>query len=136
MFRKMHLPLLLLGILGVIYISGEILLYYVFKPVTVKEFQPYAKIADNFVVILMALAYIHERMDGFLERDWGNFRLNMAFLVFFTLTSIIFVPFNFLINAHSNVKFYFWACNGTLIILLYLYLSYKMVNLPGKKVLT
>ncbi|SFQ27134.1 hypothetical protein [Flavobacterium akiainvivens] len=135
MFRKRHLPLLILGILGLVYITAEIALLYVFNQIVVKDFQPYAKVVDNFIIILMALAYMQERMNRFREQQWGNFRLNMAFLVYFTVNTVFFLPFNFMVNASSDVKFYFWTGHVSLLILLYSYLGFKMLKIPSKAML-
>jgi len=126
MFKKKQLFLTALGIAGLLYIVSEMLLIFVFKGLVIKEFQPYAKVADNFVIVLMALAYLHEKMSRYGESEWGSFRLNMVFLVFFTLNTIIFLPFNFLINAAGNVKFYFWTGHIILLILFYLYLAFEI----------
>ncbi len=126
MFLKKQLFLTALGIAGLIYIVAEMLLIFVFKGLVVKEFQPYAKVVDNFVIVLMALAYLHEKMTRYSESAWGSFRLNMVFLVFFTLNTMIFLPFNFMINATGNTKFYFWAGHIILLILFYLYLTFEI----------
>jgi len=126
MFLKKQQFITLLGSGGLLYIIAEMLLVFVFKGLVIKDFQPYAKVADNFVIVLMALAYLHERVNGFGESGWGSFRLNMVFLVFFTLNTIIFLPFNFMINAAGNAKFYFWAGHVVLLILFYLYLTFEL----------
>lgn len=132
LFRKTHVPLLILGILGLAYIAWEALFYYVFSKIIVKDFQPYAKIADNFVVILLTLAYMQERISRFRESEWGNFRLNMAFLIYFTVNTIFFLPFNFLVNVSNDVKFYFWTGHIAMLLLLYSYLGLKLLSVSYK----
>jgi len=126
MFLKKQLLLTILGIAGLLYILAEMLLVFVFKGLVIKEFQPYAKVVDNFVIVLMTLAYLHEKMSRYGESEWGSFRLNMVFLVFFTLNTILFLPFNFMVNAAGNVKFYFWTGHIILLILFYLYLTFEI----------
>ena len=126
MFLKKQLLLTILGIAGLLYILAEMLLVFVFKGLVIKEFQPYAKVVDNFVIVLMTLAYLHEKMSRYGESVWGSFRLNMVFLVFFTLNTILFLPFNFMVNAAGNVKFYFWTGHIILLILFYLYLTFEI----------
>jgi len=111
-----------LGIVGAVYIIAEILGYFVLNTLDIKQFQPYAKVLDNFLIIIMALAFVQEKMANFKESGWGNFKLNTVILVFFTLTIIIFLPFNFLINGSSDVKFYFWIVNVIAVVLFYLFL--------------
>ncbi len=133
LFRRRHLPLLILGISGLIYIFTEILLLYIFNSLVIKDFQPYAKVVDNFIIILMALAYIQERINRFRESQWGNFRLNVAFLIYFTINTLLFLPFNFLVNAGSNAKFYFWGGHIILLICLYIYLVVKLIKVSYKR---
>jgi hypothetical protein len=127
MFRNRQLLITILGISGLIYIITEVMLIFVFKELDIKQFQPYTKVVDNFIIILMALAYLHERMNRYREREWGSFRLNIVFLVFFTLNSLFFLPFNFMVNA-SNIIFYFWVGHIILLILFYLYLTFEIIN--------
>lgn len=111
-----------IGIAAGTYIVAEILLYFVFNALNVKQFQPYCKVIDNFIIIIMALLFFKQKISNFKELGWDNFRLNTVLLIFFTLNTIIFLPFNFLINGTSEVKFYFWMFNSVTIVLLYIFL--------------
>lgn len=112
-----------IGIAGALFIIAEILQYFVFNTLNVKQFQPYAKVADNFIVIIMALVFFYQKMNSYSETKWDNFKLNIAILVFFTFNTIIFLPFNFLINESSGVKFYVWTGNLIILLLFYIYLT-------------
>ncbi|WP_237421185.1 hypothetical protein [Flavobacterium sp. Sd200] len=98
------------------------LLYFVFNTLDVKQFQPYAKVADNFIVILMALSFYYQKINSFNELRWGYFRLNTVILIYFTFNIMVFLPFNFMINESSGIKFYFWTANMVFILLFYGYL--------------
>ncbi|WP_074961422.1 hypothetical protein [Flavobacterium akiainvivens] len=128
MFRKPQRFLTILGIAGLCYIFAEMLLIFVFKGLSLKDFSPYAKVADNFIIILFALAFISERVNHFQEKEWGNFRLNIIFLVFFTINTLFFLPFNFMVNAGTITKFYFFAGHLTILALFYLYLTFEIIN--------
>jgi len=112
-----------MGVAGALFIVAEILQYFVFNTLNVKQFQPYAKVADNFIVIIMALVFFYQKMNSYSETKWDNFKLNIAILVFFTFNTIIFLPFNFLINESSGVKHYFWIGNLIMVLLFYIYLT-------------
>ena len=126
LFTKPNKILIGLGVAGAIYIIAEILLYFVFNTLNVKQFQPYAKVLDNFIIVLLALFFFKEKAINFKESGWGNFRLNTVLLLFFTLTTIIFLPFNFLINAASEVKFYFWMFNVIMLVMFYIFLAVEV----------
>jgi len=112
-----------LGLLGMLYIITEFFQYFVFNTVDVKQFQPYAKITDNFIVIIMALVFYYQKMNSFNETWLTNFKLNTVILLYITVNAIIFLPFNFIINASGNAKFYIWTINVAFILLFYLYLT-------------
>lgn len=115
-----------LGSLGLIYIIGETVFYFVLNDVTAKQFQPYSKVVDNFLIIVMALAFFLEKIDGYREINWDNFRLNTILLVFFTINMLVFLPFNFLVNETTGLKFYFWSINIVILIILDVYLTYSI----------
>ncbi len=119
LLKKKNLALTILGIFGIIYIVGEIVYYFILNDVNAIDFQPYSKVVDNAVIILLALTFLQEKMSDFRESKWENFRLNLVILVFFTLNTLIFLPFNFLVNESSGVKFYFWT--GNVIVTLFFY---------------
>lgn len=118
---KKHIITLIISLVAITYIGWE-LFSYLFLDSDVKNFQPYAKVADNFVVILLALTFLYEKMNSYKESKWDNFRLNIVVLVYFTLNTLIFLPFNFLVNEGSGIKFYFWGFNIVITLLFYVYL--------------
>lgn len=116
-------PLLLgIGALGAFYIIAEFINYFVIGNFSVKYFQPYAKVADNFVVIIMSLYFFYEKANGYPHNKLANVKLNTVILLFFTLNAIMFLPFNFFINEQSGVQFYVWNINVCIIIAFYVYL--------------
>lgn len=123
LFSKPSKILIAIGIVGCIYIVAEMLQYFVFNSLNIKQFQPYAKVVDNFIIILMALVFFYKKMKDFKETKWGDFRLNTVILVLFTFNTIIFLPFNFMVNESSGVKFYFWTGNMLLLVGFYIYLT-------------
>jgi hypothetical protein len=123
LFKARHNILLGLGIIGILYIIWEIV---IFNQVKAKDFQPYSKTLDNFIVILLALAFLQEKITRFKESKWDNFQLNIVILIFFTLNLIFFLPFNFLVNESTGLKFYFWLGNLILTLSFYSYLTYSI----------
>lgn len=111
-----------LGIAGTLYIVIEIMQYFILETLDLKQYQPYAKVIDNFNIILMALTFFYQKMDHFNETRWGNFKLNTAILIYFTINTLVFLPFNFLVNETSGVKFYFLTGNVLMTLFFYIYL--------------
>jgi len=123
LFNKPNKILIGLGCIGLIYIVAEFLQYFVFDTLNLKQFQPYCKIADNFIVIIMALVFYYQKMNSFNETKWTNFKLNTAVLIYFTINTIIYIPFNFIINETIGVRLYIWTVNIVIILLFYSYLT-------------
>lgn len=137
LLKNKNLALIILGIFGVTYIIGEIVYYFILNNVSATNFQPYSKVVDNAVIILLALTFLQEKMSDFRESKWQNFRLNLVILVFFTLNTLIFLPFNFLVNESSGVKFYFWTGNVIITLLFYTFLISEIWrNAKTKKIKT
>lgn len=129
LFGKRHKVINVIGIVGALYILAELINDFILNSISPAEFQPYAKVVDNFIIVMLALTFLYEKMSTYTESRWENFGLNIVFLVFYTLNTIIFLPFNFLVNENSGVKFYFWAGNIILAIIYYSYLTYKIWRL-------
>lgn len=125
LFKNKYKLLFIICLVAVVYIICE-LVYYTFFNTSIKSFQPYSKVVDNFIVILLALSFLQEKIVDFKEQKWDNFTLNIVILVFFTFNTLIFLPINFLVNEGSGVKFYFWAGNSILLLLFYSYLIAKV----------
>jgi uncharacterized membrane protein len=106
-----------------LYIVVEFFEYFIFGTLDIKQFQPYSKIVDNFIIIVMALVFYYEKMNSFNETKWSNFKLNTAILIYFTINAIVFLPFNFIINENIGVRFYIWTVNVVIILLFYSYLT-------------
>lgn len=119
-FKARHRLVLGLSIIGIFYIIWEIAAF----EMDVKQFQTYSKVVDDFIIITLALSFFHEKINIFKESKWDNFKLNAVILVFFTLNMIFFLPFNFLVNERTGLKFYFWLGNLTITLSFYLFLIY------------
>lgn len=126
LFKVRQNILIGIGLIGIVYIIGEILFYFIFNTLDSKVYQPYAKVVDNFIIIMLSLTFFQEKMNRFRESKWENVTLNLVIITFFTLNLIFFLPFNFLINESTGLKFYFWLGNLTITVLFYLYLTWSI----------
>lgn len=118
----------ILGALGLLYIAGETLWFFVINKADLINFQPYCKVADNFVIICMTLSFLYYRMTEFNETKWDNFWINIVFLVYFTFDMIFFLPFSFIVSAGNNIKFIFWILHQVSLLLLYGYLLLRIIK--------
>lgn len=118
-FKTKYKALLGLNILGMLYIIWDIA---TFSFTSAKDFQSYAKVFDNFGIILLALTYCYEKLNQPDATKWENFRLNIIILLFFTINLILFLPYNFIINDNNGIQFYFWQAIIFTTISFYIYL--------------
>ncbi len=125
LLTKKYIVTFIINAVVIVYIVWE-LFSYLFFGTDVQHFQPYAKVVDNFMIILLALSLLYEKMNSYKESRWDNFRLNIVVLIFFTLNTLIFLPFNFLVNEGTGIKFYFWTGNVILLLLFYGFLTWSI----------
>lgn len=123
LFKAKHRLVLSLYLIAFIYIVWEIML---FESSNIKGFQTYTKVVDDFIIIILALSFFHEKINIYRESKWDNFRLNTVFLVFFSLNMMFFLPFNFLLFESTGVKFFFWFGISISTLLFYLYLTHSI----------
>ncbi|PZR20363.1 MAG: hypothetical protein DI539_11040 [Flavobacterium psychrophilum] len=122
-FKVKHRLVLFLFFAACIYILYEIL---IFDKENMAEYQSYAKVVDDFIIIILALTFFHEKINIFKESKWDNFRLNAVVVVFFSVNLVFFLPFNFIINKSSGYQLYFWFAIAVTILMFYSYLTYAV----------
>jgi len=123
--NKKYRILFAMNILAMIYIIWDIV---TFSFTSAQTFQSYAKVFDNFGIILLALTYCYEKLDQPNVAKWKNFRLNIVIAVFFTINLIFFLPYNFIINDNAGIQFYFWFGIAITTIMFYIYLTTLVIQ--------
>jgi hypothetical protein len=123
LFKRKNTVITIVAFLGILYVLAEIYLNFIYERVSIQEFQPYAKPVSNIIIIVLSLTFLYEKMSSYTDARLGNFAFNNVVLIYFTLNTLIYLPFNFLVNENSGVKFYFWGANIILILLFYVYLT-------------
>jgi hypothetical protein len=113
-------------IIGLFFVSFLYILWEIvsLERKEVKGFQSYAKVVDDFLIIILALTFFHERINIFRESKWDNFRLNTVILVFFSFNLSLFLPLNFILN--DTFGYYFWFGNILSLLLFYSYLTHSI----------
>ncbi|MFY7729295.1 MAG: hypothetical protein ACOVRN_07250 [Flavobacterium sp.] len=128
---------LLLSILSGAYICFEIFFNFMYKQVSVNEFQPYSKIVSDAFIIILALNFLYEKMNAFTATKVKHFWFNNIVMLYFTINLLVYLPFNFLVNESTGVKFVFWTLNIFCIEAFYLFLlSVILKDALDKKAIT
>ncbi|WP_417368176.1 hypothetical protein [Flavobacterium beibuense] len=109
----------LITTIALIYIAWEIVDLWNVPP---SEFQSYSRVISGFFIIAIAINYLFEKIEE-KQKQSSLIKLNYAFIIFYSLHLIFFLPINFLINVPSSIKFYFWSANLLLIVTFYVYLG-------------
>lgn len=117
-FRRSVLKHTILVIAGGLYMMTEI---FLLSKVAASAFQSYAKTLSSFLILVMVIDYLFDVL-----RRKGNVAESIpelaAFIIYFSVNLIFFLPINFLINVSSELKFYFWCINLVVTVLFYLFL--------------
>jgi hypothetical protein len=113
-------------VLGLFFISFAYILWEILslESAKVKAFQSYAKVVDDFMIIILAFTFFHEKINIFKESKWDNFRSNAIILAFFSINLIFFLPLNFILN--DSFGAYFWFGNTLSLVLFYSYLTHSI----------
>ena len=90
----------------------------------VKFFTAFSKVLTDLVIVVMALCYYSEILQGIHPYNKVVFYLNTIFLGYFLLNSLIFLSINFLVNASLTIVIPFWAANALSALFLYALLTY------------
>ncbi len=116
LFAKKNLILLLCSLVAIIFNIFE-LISLDFQ--NFKEFQSYSRVVSNMIIATYAANYFIFLLKNLDFEVWENFGLNSVILIYFSVQSIMFLPFNFysildeyfyilviLINTFTNLAFY------------------------------
>lgn len=117
-FRRKVLKHIVLVTAASLYMILEI---FLLSKIAVTAFQSYAKTIGAFLVLVMVIDYLFDLLRRKEDRA-GNVSELAAFIIYFSINLIFFLPINFLINVSAAFKFYFWCVNLVVTILFYLYL--------------
>jgi hypothetical protein len=123
LFQARHRLIVGFYLISFLYIIYEIIN---FERTEMKGLQSYAKVVDDFLIIILVLTFFHEKINIFKESKWDNFRLNAIILVYFSINLVFLLPFNFIINKTSGYQFYFWFGVSISILLFYTYLTHSV----------
>lgn len=94
---------------------------YLLSNTQASEFQSYSKSLSSFVVLIMTI----DSLFTMLKKNSLNLHLLKFYslvFVYFSINLIFFLPINFLINAPSHIKFYFWFVHLVMTIVFYLFI--------------
>ena len=122
-FEKRNKLMLVLSSIAALYMVWEI---GTLGTIQVRQFQSYAKVADSFLIIILAITYFFEKIGRNTAAEVEILKLNSIILIYFALTLIFYLPINFLININSDLKFYFWGANLLLTLLFYVFISWEI----------
>lgn len=121
-FKRMVLRHFIMVFLASLYMATEIFMLY---NVSVQEFQSYSKTLGSFIILLMVVDFLFERLKN-RQLDYQVLKSNSMFIFYFAINMIFFLPINFLINVPSSIKFYLWCANLLVTILFYSFIVWEI----------
>lgn len=111
-----------LSALAIAYIVFEWTNNFIFKTIDHIQYQPYCKVISNFIIVIYTLIFFYEIANSYKAVEQERFRLNIAILITYTLTALVFLPYNYLVNEKTGINFIFWTLNVLITFLFYGYL--------------
>ncbi len=83
------------------------------------QFQSYARPAGTFAIVLMSITYFFDKIEREEFLPANRFSINTAFFIYFSLSFVLFLPLNFLVNGPTGLIYFFWL--GTLFVTIVFY---------------
>ncbi|MFP9112574.1 hypothetical protein ACLI1A_01445 [Flavobacterium sp. RHBU_3] len=125
-FRRIFLPPFVAAALLIII---EFIYYFTLHKANPHVYQPYSKVAEDLVVLGMAFVVLNDAMSGKGAATTHNgFWFNLVVIMYFTFNTVFFLPFNFMVNAPTDVKFAFWMTHTLSIVGFYGFLSSRILR--------
>lgn len=88
----------------------------------IEEFQSYSKVISTLLIVLLSIGFFLENILKKKNISSDIFLLNSGILIYYSLTLIIFLPIDFLIQDNTGLKFYFWFANLIFMLVFYIFL--------------
>jgi len=105
LFRKRKQVLLVLSVAGCLFLAWQ----SVEAILGTWQMVPNVRILATSIITMMSAALLLDRVQEQPTRDY--FSINAAILVYYSLSSVLFIPVDFLIYEPTVIKFYFWMAN-------------------------
>jgi hypothetical protein len=86
------------------------------------KFYSYSRAIDAILIVVFSIVHFFDQLGEDSKEARLEFMLTAGFLIYFSLNIIFLLPFNFLINWKSELKFYFWFAFSLSILIFYFYL--------------
>lgn len=124
-FLKERPPILLLLVIGAMVIIGFDV-YYSYNGLSVRQFYALGTVATDLCIVLFCLYYFWKSLKGEEPLNRELWILSGGFLIYFSISALLFFSINFLINESLKVVAPFWMINAFSAALLYGFLSYRI----------
>lgn len=124
-FLKERAWSLLILILGAITIIGFDI-YFSYTGLSVRHFYALGTVASDLCIVIFCLYYFWVSLQGEAPLDRELWILNSGFLIYFSISTLLFFSINFLVNESLKVVAPFWMINAFSASFLYTFLSYRM----------
>jgi len=116
--------LLVLMTSAVIVIAFDI--YFSYNGLSVRHFDALGTVASDLCIVIFCLYYFWKSLQGEEPLNRELWILNSGFLIYFSISTLLFFSSNFLINEALKVVAPFWMINAFSGSFLYTFLSYRI----------
>lgn len=91
---------------------------YLLNNALASEFQSYSRSLSSFVILIITIDSLFTVLKN-NNLNLHQLKFYSLIFIYFSINLIFFLPINFLINAPSNIKFYFWFIHLIITIVFY-----------------
>lgn len=115
LFKKENIKWKIIVAISTLYLTLEL---YFLSEVNPSQFQTYSKSLSSLVILLMTFDYLLIKLK---DKSLNNsiIKFSSVFIIYQGLNLILLLPFNYLINVPSPVKFYFWLFHLIITLIFY-----------------
>lgn len=100
--------------------------YFSYNGLSVRHFYALGTVASDLCIVLFCLYYFWKSLQGAEQLDRELWILSGGFLIYFSISTLLFFSINFLINESLKVVAPFWMLNAFSASFLYTFLSYRI----------
>ena len=112
-----------MSIVGIAFSLYEIFTIDYLDPV---NFQSYSRVLVVFLIVIFAMIFFFEKLSAGTNPKDYKLSVNTGILIYYSLSVVVLLPINFLINEGTSLKFYFLLGNSFITLLFYLFLTYAI----------
>lgn len=101
-------------------------IYFSYTGLSVRQFYALGTVASDLSIVIFCLYYFWKSLQEEEQLNRELWILNSGFLIYFSISTLLFFSINFLVNESLKVVAPFWMLNAFSASFLYIFLTYRI----------